>query len=155
MRAWNLSFQYSIQRYSSFLSASSVLSDKRFQSFLPNRLAGGVAWKLSENELRTLSFTKRRESALTHITARKFPVLEMSEYEELIGKFDCSFRRPEEAEAFERLFGQVVILKTRDGTVIMGGMTETGRKVTRYYSAYTFTLEQPDVEDFVSNDTND
>ena len=120
-------------------------------------LDGGpwLSLRLSENENRTLSFTKRRQSAQSHITARKYPILELSTFEELIGKFDCAFRSPEEAEAFENLFGRVVILKTRDGTVITGGLTETVRKVTRYYSAYTFTLEQKDVEDFVSHDAND
>lgn len=120
-------------------------------------LDGGpwLSLRLSENENRTLSFTKRRQSAQSHITARKYPILELSTFEELIGEFDCAFRSPEEAEAFENLFGRVVILKTRDGTVITGGLTETVRKVTRYYSAYTFTLEQKDVEDFVSHDAND
>ena len=110
---------------------------------------------LSENEIRTMSFTRRRDSELSHITARKFPVLEISDYEELIGKFDCAFRWPEDAMEFERLFGRVVILKTRDGTVISGGLTETGRKVANLYIGYTFSIEQNDVEDFVRHDTND
>lgn len=110
---------------------------------------------LSENEIRTMSFTRRRDSERSHITARKFPVLEISDYEELIGKFDCSFRWPEDAMEFERLFGRVVILKTRDGTVISGGLTETGRKVANLYIGYTFSIEQNDVEDFVRHDTDD
>lgn len=120
-------------------------------------LSGGpwLSLRLSENPSRTQNFQRRRVSAVSHITATKFPVLETSAFEDLTGSYDCAFRDRAEAEAFERLFGKVVILKSRGDMVIMGGLTETKKKVTTFYAAYTFSIQQIHVEDFVHHDEND
>ena len=120
-------------------------------------LSGGpwLSLRLSEHETRTQTFTRRRASALTHITARKYPVLELSEQEDLTGDFECAFLDRDEAEAFKRLFGKTVILKSSGGMVIMGGLTETSLTVTRFYSSYTFSIQQIHVEDFVNHDAHD
>lgn len=120
-------------------------------------ISGGpwLKLRLSEHETRTQKFTRRRVSALSHITARAYPVLELSAYEDLTGGFDCAFRDREEAKAFERLFGRTVILKSRGGMVIMGGLTDAEKTVTKYYAAYSFSLQQIHVEDFVRYDEND
>ena len=119
-------------------------------------LSGGpwLSLRLSEHETRTQTFTRRRVSALTHITARKYPVLELSEQEDLIGEFECAFLDRNEAAAFRQLFGKTVILKSIGGMVIMGGLTETSLTVTRFYSSYTFSIQQIHVEDFVNHDQN-
>ena len=120
-------------------------------------ISGGpwLSLRLSENDTRMQTYTRRRVSALSHITARKYPILERSAYEDLTGDFECAFRDQAEAEAFEKLFGRTVILKNRGGMVIMGGLTDTGKTVTRFYTAYTFSVQQIHVEDFVSHDEND
>lgn len=120
-------------------------------------ISGGpwIKLRLSENETRTQKFTRRRVSALSHITARAYPVLELSAYEDLTGGFDCAFRDRNEAKNFERLFGRTVILKSPGGMVIMGGLTDAEKTVTKYYAAYSFSLQQIHVEDFVHYDTND
>jgi hypothetical protein len=120
-------------------------------------ISGGpwLKLRLSENESRTQKFTRRRVSALSHVTAREYPVLELSAYEDLTGSFDCAFMDREEAKAFERLFGRTVILKSRGSMVITGGLTDTEKTVTKYYTSYSFSLQQIHVEDFVHYDTND
>ena len=117
-------------------------------------ISGGpwLKLRLSEHETRTQKFTRRRVSALSHITARAYPVLELSAYEDLTGGFDCAFRDRNEAKNFERLFGRTVILKSPGGMVIMGGLTDAEKTVTKYYAAYSFSLQQIHVEDFVRYD---
>lgn len=111
--------------------------------------------RLSENQTRTQTFQRRRVYALTHITAAKYPVLETSPFEDLTGNFDCAFRDKGEAAAFKHLFGRTVILKTRAGEVLMGGLVETDEVTTRFYTAYTFSIQQIHVEDFVHHDAID
>ena len=119
-------------------------------------LSGGpwISLRLSENRNREQIFTWSMESGSTHIHGRTYPALELSPYENLTGSFDCAFRSAEEAAAFEALRGKVVILKSRGGQLMVGGLTRLQKKVKRFYTAYTFSLEQTDWEDFTDDAEN-
>lgn len=106
--------------------------------------------RLSENSARTQGFRWSRTSSAQHITAAVFPVLEMASYEDLNGSFDCAFADPAEARRFERFKGKIVILKCRDGSVLIGGLTEMQKSVNGFYIAYSFSLQQIHWEDFVT-----
>ena len=114
-------------------------------------LSGG-AWmslKLSENSDRNINMARGRKTASTYVTGSEYPVLEWSQHSELSGSFDCAFRTAAEASAFERLLGSAVILKMRDGTVLIGGLTEIRKSIRPFYIAYTFSIAQMSWEDFV------
>ena len=110
---------------------------------------------LSENESRTRNFRRYRTSALHHVTAARYPVMEMSPYEDLSGSFDCAFADADSAKEFEQFFGKEVILKSIGGEVIMGGLTEYEKKISDLYITVSFGVQQIHVEDFVSHDAND
>lgn len=120
--------------------------------------AEGGAWlslRLSANSRREQDFNWERSSALTHISGTTFPALDFAPYEDLSGSYDCAFRSQTEAAAFEALRGKVVILKSRDGHVLVGGFTQFRRRVNLFYTAYTFGLQQINWEDFVDDAPND
>lgn len=120
--------------------------------------ASGGAWlslRLSASSRGEQTFNWSRESALTHVSGAVFPALDLAPYEDLSGSYDCAFRDPAEAKAFEALRGKVVVLKSRNGHVLVGGFTQFRRRVTVFYTSYTFSLQQIDWEDFVDDAQND
>lgn len=120
--------------------------------------ASGGAWlslRLSTSSRGEQTFNWSRESALTHVSGAAYPVLDLAPYEDLSGSYDCAFRDPAEAKAFEALRGKVVVLKSRNGHVLVGGLTELRQRVNIFYTSYTFSLQQIDWEDFVDDAQND
>lgn len=117
-------------------------------------LAGGpwISMRLTEESSRVETFGWSRTVAHIHVTRTKYPVLEMSPYEDLSGSFACAFSTEEEALAFEKLRGKVVILKTKRENVLVGVLAQLQKSVKRFYTAYSFTLQQIDWEDFVAYD---
>ena len=117
----------------------------------------GGTWldlKLSENQSRAQMFRRSLMATRRHITALRYPIVELSTYEDLTGSFDCAFADQAGARRFEALFGKTVILKTPVGEVIMGAITEIEKKATEFYVTYTFDVLQSYVEDFVRHDSN-
>ena len=118
----------------------------------------GSPWldlRLSDSDNRVQGFRRYRTNAMQHITAAVYPVLEQSSYEDLTGSFECAFADRIGAAEFERLFGKVVILKSREGSLIIGGLTEMEKKVSAFYITYSFSIQQIHWEDFVNHDAND
>lgn len=105
--------------------------------------------RLSENSEGLQSFSYQRTQSLRHVLGTSWPVLERSGFADLSGSYDCAFRSYEEAEAFERLRGQVVILKSRGGRMVVGALSELSCSVTDFYTSYSFGISQIDWEDFV------
>lgn len=119
--------------------------------------AAGGAWlslRLSDNSRRSESFNWSRTSSSMHIAGAIYPDLELSPFEDLTGSYDCAFRSQEEARAFEALRGKPVILKSRGGAVVVGGLTDLKKRVNSYYTAYTFSLKQIEWEDFADDAEN-
>ena len=115
-------------------------------------LLSGGDWldiRLSENSASTQRFAWSRTTALQHITGAAYPIVEMSPYEDLSGSYECAFSDQAQADAFDQLRGQTVILKTRRGQVIIGPMDNLNKQVKRFYTAYSFSIQRIHVEDFV------
>ena len=98
--------------------------------------------RLSETTRRTEGFTKQRQISLRHFTGAEYPVAEISPYTDASGSYDCAFENVEDANAFEALFGQVVILKTKANNVVIGVLSGYEKQVNRHYIAYTFTIQR-------------
>lgn len=109
--------------------------------------------KLTENDNRVFGFNWNRTSAVQHITASKYPILELSPYEDLTGSFECAFQYGDGKE-FEKLYGKTVILKSRPDAVLIGAITNMDKRIGPFYVAYGFKVEQIQWEDFVSYDAN-
>lgn len=113
-------------------------------------LSGG-AWlklNLSENSDDAQAFSWSRTSTLQHITGAVYPILELSPYEDRSGTFNCAFDDDESARSFEALRGQNVILKSRRGNMIVGGLTTLDKQVRKFFTTYTFSINQTHVEDY-------
>lgn len=111
-------------------------------------LAGG-AWqrlRLSDREDRAFRFNRTRQVAYLHYSGSRYPEAEVGEEEDLTGGFDVSWRYEDrdEADAFEALIGEQVVLKTPRDVVMTGVLQGFERDDPRFYKSYTFELRQDD-----------
>lgn len=113
--------------------------------------AEGGDWlelRLTEHSNSEQGFQRSRTTVLRHVTGARFPVLEISPFEDVTGTYDAAFMPGEGAEAFEALFGRVVMLKTRRGNIIVGPLTAINKRETDFYTTYTFSVQQIHWEGF-------
>lgn len=109
---------------------------------------GWVDLKLSENSASEQGFTYGRTASARHVLGTAYPVLEVSEFEDLSGSYDCAFRDTESAAQLEAMRGRVVILKSRGGRVLIGLLSPLETRYTDFYIACRFTVTAIDWEDF-------
>ena len=114
-------------------------------------LTGGewLDLRLSENSDSIQSFRYERTSSLRHILGANYPVLELADFTDGSGSYDCAFKDVESAAALEKLRGQVVILKSRGGNVVIGALTELYKQCGDFYITFSFSVQQIAWEDFV------
>lgn len=108
--------------------------------------------QLTENDERAQIFQFARTAKARPMLGAKYPVLELSEFSTLVGTYDCAFKSIADAAGLEALKGQIVIIKSREGQVIIGGLLAMQKTIRHYYVSYTFNVEQIDWEDFVHYD---
>lgn len=115
--------------------------------------AGGdwIALRLSENQMNEEQFSYSRTYSLRHISGAEYPVLELSPYLDGSARYNTAFATLPEAQAFEALKGQVVILKSRGGNVVIGALTDLQKRNGEFYIAYEFTIQRCHWEDFVDD----
>lgn len=114
--------------------------------------AGWLQLRLSENSDRTQSFTYSRKHSLRHIAGTAYPYLEISPYEDASGSYDCAFVDTIDAQTFEAMKGKPVIMKNRDGSVIVGLLASLQKTVLEFYLSYSFTIQQINWEGFIHAD---
>lgn len=108
-------------------------------------LAEGTGWlslRLSEKSRSEQNFTSSRSYSLQHISGAQLPVLELSPYEDGSGSYDAAFTDPTQLAAFEAMLGQVVVLKSRGGNVLIGALTQYQKVRYRFYAAVHFTVQR-------------
>ena len=120
-------------------------------------LSGGdwMALRYSEKSDRRLKYSWNQQTAMHVVTGSRFPVLETAPYENLGTTYDCAFTEAACVKRFERLRGQIVILKSKGGNVLIGGMTATEKTVGSFFTAFSFAIRQCYWEDFIHDDAND
>ena len=111
--------------------------------------------KLSTHSDRVQSFSMSQLSAAHRITGSPWPLLETGPYETLVGKYECAFRTAECIRKFESMRGKMVILKSRNGIVLIGGLVSMEKSVTEFYTTFSFSVQQNFWEDFVNDDADD
>lgn len=107
--------------------------------------------RLSENSSAEQRFTYSRTHSLRHMRGAVYPVLELSPYEDGSGSYDAAFADAASLAAFESLRGRLVILKSRDGNVLIGALTSVDKRVKDFYNACTFTVQRCHWEDYVDD----
>lgn len=119
-------------------------------------LSGGdwIELAMTEDSETVQEFTWTRTTVLRHVAGAMFPVIEMSPYEDLSGSYSVGFADLDAARAFEALRGQVVIVKSRAGNVVIGCLNVLDKSVRDFFIAFKFTVQRVHVEDYV-DDAND
>lgn len=111
-------------------------------------LSGGPWRKLrwSDRENRELTLTRSREVRWTHYAGAKYPEADVGEAEDLVGSFDAAWlaQNREDADAFEALIGEEVVVKTPRGVVVVGVLAGYDRRDPRFYKSYSFEVRQDD-----------
>lgn len=116
-------------------------------------LSGGdwLVLRYTEKSMPEQRFTWSRTHSLRHVAGAAFPVLELSPFEDLSGTYDAAFLSAADAAAFQALRGQVVIIKSREGKVVIGALVNVSEIVNAFYLSMQFTIEQIAWEDFVDD----
>ena len=113
-------------------------------------LSGGpwISLRLTEASVPARQYNFSRSHSLRHFSGSALPVLELTPYENKTGSFQCAFKDPAEARAFEALWGQVVVVKSQEN-VIIGGLMNLDKAQNAFYIAYAFTIEEIALEEVV------
>lgn len=113
-------------------------------------LSGGpwISLRLTEASVPARQYNFSRSHSLRHFSGSALPVLELTPYENKTGSFQCAFKDPAEARAFEALWGQVVVVKSQEN-VITGGLMNLDKAQNTFYIAYAFTIEEIALEEVV------
>ena len=112
-------------------------------------LLSGGPWQTlrwSDRENRELTLTRSREVRWTHYAGARFPEADVGEAEDLVGSFDAAWlaKNREQADAFEDLLGEEVVVKTPRGVVVVGVLAGYDRRDPRFYKSYSFEVRQED-----------
>ena len=93
-------------------------------------------------------------STYNHISGSEYPSAVISQYRDLNVGFSALFLRSQcrERQELQEMFGKPVIIKFRDGTVIVGVLDSWRKEPNRWhYMTYTLTVRQIDFEDYVDD----
>lgn len=95
------------------------------------------------------NFRQSRSVEKVRIMGAKYPVVEVSDFEEASGSYEVSwsFADREQAARFKQLFGQLVILKSRGEQVLIGILESLESSVSSQTVEYTFSIERVSVEE--------
>lgn len=106
---------------------------------------GSKKWlflRLSTAQHRTNTIKASRTFSLTHLSGRKFPEAELTEFCDR--SISVSYATDDEAEkaALEALMGSPVCLKTPGGKMVIGILDTLSETESMFYSSYTFAVSQ-------------
>ena len=116
-------------------------------------LEGGdfLSLKLSENSDREVRITEAREVEWTQYAGADYPSAEIGEGKSKAVALDVSALMSDEdfAKAFTALLGRDVIVKTPDGTVVIGPLESLDLRAPRSHRSWTFGVTQMEWSDFI------
>lgn len=98
--------------------------------------------RLSTAQHRTNTIKASRAFSLTHLSGRKFPEAELTEFYDR--SISVSYATDDEAEkaALEALMGSPVCLKTPGGKMVIGILDTLSETESMFYSSYSFAVSQ-------------
>lgn len=109
--------------------------------------------RLTENSDVRRTFSYSKTAGFRHYYGANYPVAEISPFDDATATFNTAFLTAAEARTFETLKGKAVCVKSRMGILFVGVMSTLQRSVNAFYTAYSFTLQRIQWEDFI-DDTN-
>lgn len=108
--------------------------------------------RLSTAQHRTNTIKASRTFSLTHLSGRKFPEAELTEFCDR--SISVSYATDDAAEkaALEALMGSPVCLKTPGGKIVIGILDTLSETESMFYSSYTFAVSQMHYQEEVGLD---
>lgn len=106
---------------------------------------GSAEWldlRLSENSADMDEYAWSQMNITQHVMGTIWPQLERSTFQDISASFNCAFIDQADVQAFEAMRGRIVIMKCKNDNVIVGMLAQYTKKVTDFYTAYNFTLQQ-------------
>lgn len=118
-------------------------------------MAGGEWMRINLRESfdRRGSFSWQKEFATRNVLGSPYPIIEVGTHIDLTGSFSCTFPDTAAARAFEALYGEHVIIKTPGGDMLNGVLLNVAKQPYKFYTSYSFSLQQASLEDFVAYET--
>lgn len=104
--------------------------------------AGWLELRLTAKDPDEQIFSYQRTGSLRHFTGAKLPVIELSKFVDGSGTYDVAFTDEEDIRAFEALKGQVVIIKSRGGNVVVGPVLQVQKRVGDFFTVFDFTVQR-------------
>lgn len=104
--------------------------------------SGWLEMKYTENSDNVQDFTGSQNVVTRHISGSHYPMAEISPYGDLSGSFNCAFTEPKLCDILEQMVGHPVIVKSSRGNVMIGVLASIQKRVKRFYTAYSFSLQQ-------------
>lgn len=141
-----------------YSESNEVTLDANIDGTYISLLSGGE-WLKIKYMLKSASdqeYEESVETVYTHLAGDHYPSASISNYYERSLKYSAVFLFTEEADhaKFKAMLKRPVIMKFENGNVIVGvidSWTVLHRK--HYYTAYTFSLQQIEWEDYVDDTT--
>lgn len=118
-------------------------------------LLSGGPWlnlTLTTDRYPTNTFKQTRIVERTRIMGSKYPVVEISDFEELSATYEVvwPYEKREAAYQFKKLLGKAVIVKSRGEQAVVGVLDGYELPVNSQTVGYSFTIEQMDFDDDAS-----
>ena len=118
-------------------------------------LFDGGAWfalELTTERYPTNTFKQTKITEKTKIMGASYPVVEVSNFEELSAQYEVvwPFEEREKAYRFKSFFGKAVIIKSRGEQVICGVLDGYEMSVNSQTVGFTFTIEQMSIDENIS-----
>lgn len=110
-----------------------------------------IALRLSEDSMQARRFSWSQINTLRHISGAKWPVIELSPYENERGTYDAAFPDAESAKQFTDLRGRVCIIKSKPDKVMIGALTNLEETDGTFYVSYRFTVDRVHWEDYIDD----
>lgn len=107
--------------------------------------------ELSEQQHRTYSMTRARQSTSYHIVGQARPSVDVSEFLDETLTVSAAFWADDRAgmRQLEALLGRVVCLKTDSGEMSVGVLTSTTKTVDMFYTSYQLAVTNTEFEEAV------
>lgn len=98
--------------------------------------------RLSTAQHRTYTIKASRTFSLTHLSGRKFPEAELTEFCDRSISVSYATDDEDEKAALEALMGSPVCLKTPGGKMVIGILDTLSETESMFYSSYSFAVSQ-------------
>lgn len=134
-----------------YTKSNTVLGEIAVETAFIAPLEGGewLEIRLTDRSQTEQTYNYSRQHSVRHVMGSRWPVLELSPFENETASFDTAFPDAESAKPFEELLGRPVLIKSRGFRLTAGALATVRRITGDFYISYEFTVSRIHLEDLV------